>query len=47
MTPLRIAIIVGVAAVLLFIGGCAVFGIGTSNDGDLGNLLTTPTETTP
>jgi hypothetical protein len=47
MTPLRIVIVVVVVVVLLFIGGCAVFGIGMNSEGDLGDLLTTPTETTP
>lgn len=47
MTPLRIAIVVVVAALLLFIGGCVVFGIGTNSEGDLGDLLTTPTATSP
>jgi hypothetical protein len=47
MTPLRIAIVVVVALLVLFIGGCAVFGIGSPGEGDIGNLLTTPTETTP
>ncbi len=47
MTPLRIAIAVIVAFLVLFIGGCVVFGIGTSEQGDIDDLLTTPTETTP
>ena len=47
MAPLRVAIAVIVAFLVLFIGGCAVFGLGTSSDGDVGDLLTTPTETTP
>jgi hypothetical protein len=47
MTPLRVAIAVVVAALLLLIGGCVVFGVGTNDDGDLGNLVTTPTTTSP
>jgi hypothetical protein len=47
MTPLRIAIAVVVVVLLLLIGGCAVFGIGTNDDGGLGDLLTTPTATSP
>jgi nitrogen fixation-related uncharacterized protein len=47
MTPLRIALLVVVAVVVLFIGGCALFGLGTNSQGDLGDLLTTPTATTP
>jgi hypothetical protein len=47
MTPLRIAIVVVVAVLVLFIGGCVVFGLGTNSEGDLGDLLTTPTETAP
>jgi hypothetical protein len=47
MTPLRIAIVVVVAVLVLFVGGCAVFGLGTNSEGDLGDLLTTPTEPTP
>jgi hypothetical protein len=45
MTPLRIAVAVVVAVLLLLIAGCVVFGIGTNDDGDVGNLLTTPTVT--
>ena len=47
MTPLRIAVAVLVAVLVLTIGGCVVFGIGSSEDGDVGDLLTTPTQTTP
>ena len=47
MTPLRIAVAVLVAVVVLMIGGCIVFGIGSSEEGDVGDLLTTPTQTTP
>ena len=47
MTPLRIAIAVVVAVLLLLIAGCLAFGIGTNDDGDLGDLLTTPTATSP
>ena len=47
MTPLRIAIAVVVVVLLLFIGGCVVFGVGTNDDGDLADLLTTPTATSP
>ena len=47
MPPLRIAIAVLVAVLLLIIGGCVVFGIGTNADGNLADLLTTPTATSP
>jgi hypothetical protein len=47
MTPLRIAIAVVVAVLLLLIGGCVVFGIGTNDDGNLADLLTTRTATSP
>lgn len=44
MTPLRIAVAVLVALLVLMIGGCIVFGTGSS---DAGDLPTTPTQTTP
>lgn len=47
MTPLRIALLVVVAVLVFFIGGCALFGLGTNSQGDLGDLLKTPTETAP
>jgi hypothetical protein len=47
MTPLRIALLVAAAVVVLFIGGCALFGLGTNSQGDLGDLLRTPTTTAP
>ena len=48
MTPLRLAIVVVAAVIVLAIGGCVAFGIGSgSSDGSSGDLLTTPTETTP
>ena len=46
MTLLRVAIVVIVAFLVLFIGGCVVFGIGSDEEGDLPEL-TTPTATTP
>jgi hypothetical protein len=43
MTPLRLAIAVVVAVLVLFIGGCAVFGVGTTGEGDVDDLVqTTP-----
>jgi hypothetical protein len=45
MTPLRIAIAVLVAVLVLFVGGCLLFGTGTSSS--IGGPPTTPTETTP
>lgn len=47
MTPLRIAILVVVAVLVLLIGGCVAFGVGTTGEGDPGDLVTTPTETAP
>jgi hypothetical protein len=47
MTPLRIALVVVAAVLVLFIGGCALFGLGTNSQGDLGDLRRTPTATTP
>jgi hypothetical protein len=47
MTPLRVAIVVVVAFLVLVIGGCVVFGVGSNDDGNVDDLLTTPTETTP
>lgn len=46
MTLLRVAIAIIVAFLVLFIGGCVVFGIGSNEEGDLPEL-TTSTETTP
>jgi hypothetical protein len=47
MSPLRVAAVVILAFLVLVIGGCVVFGIGTSGEGDVDDLFTTPTETTP
>ena len=48
MTPLRLAIIVVVAVIILTIGGCVAFGVGSTSSGsDLDDLLTTPTPTAP
>lgn len=47
MTLLRIAIVVVVAFLVLLIGGCVVFGVGTSESGTDLPELTTPAATTP
>jgi hypothetical protein len=45
MTPLRMAIAVIVVVLVLFVGGCLLFGTGTSSSD--GGPPTAPTETTP
>lgn len=46
-TALRTALVVLLAVVVLTVGGCIAFGIGSSDEGDVDDLLTTPTRTTP
>jgi hypothetical protein len=46
MTPLRVVVAVLVAVLVLTIGGCVIFGIGSQQEGDVDDL-TTPTQTTP
>ena len=47
MSWVRLALAVVAAFLLLVIGGCVVFGIGSSDGGSVGDLLTTPTQIGP